>query len=162
MWEQVRSNGVQVMMKQRVKILRPLDLVCVLDKWAKQRQENFVAITLDGSHSVIKVHHITKGLINRTLVHPRECFYPAVKDYATSVVFAHNHPSGNPEPSSEDHEVTSRLCMAGSILGFNVLDHLIITKNNGYYSFQQNGKITDYSCKDSNLSNFVDRLAAER
>jgi DNA repair protein RadC len=88
------------------RIRHPEDVYSVVKNWAKRKEENFLAVTLNGAHNVIKVHHITKGLVNKTIIHPRECFYPAIKDYATSVVFVHNHPSGNAEPSGDDRNVT--------------------------------------------------------
>jgi DNA repair protein RadC len=146
---------------KEIRIRHPEDINSVVSYWAKRKVENFLTITLNGAHEVIKVHHITKGLANTTMAHPRECFYPAFKDYAISVVFVHNHPSGNAEPSPEDRNLTDRLCMAGSILGFNVLDHIIITPKGDLYSFRQNCKIFDnYTQKEK--SEFVSYLAAEK
>jgi len=144
-------------------IRQPQDIEDVLSRWKNRRQENFLAITLDGAHKVIKVHHVSKGLVNRTMVHPRECYYPAVKDNAVAVVFAHNHPSNSVYPSAEDYEVTERLSMAGNIMGFHALDHVIITPKNGYYSFRQAGKLADSGYEGSQeLKQFANELAAER
>jgi DNA repair protein RadC len=138
----------------------PEDIYDVVRPWARRREENFLAITLNGAHEVIKVHHITKGLVNRTIVHPRECFYPAIKDYASSVAFVHNHPSGNVEPSSEDFAITERLCHAACILGFNLVDHLVIARNGNFFSFRRENGIHD---KFTNAEDreFVGYLAAE-
>ena len=138
-------------------IKHPTNALSLLGKWMKKKEENFLTITLDGNHRVIKVHHITKGLVNRTIVHPRESFYPAIKDYATAVVFVHNHPSGHLSASREDEELTGRLCKAGQILGIRVLDHIIITPSGGYYSFRNNGKIQDNYC-DYELDDFTNTL----
>jgi DNA repair protein RadC len=144
-----------------IRIRHPEDINSVVRYWAKRKEENFLVMTLNGVHEIIKVHHITKGLVNKTIVHPRECFYPAIKDYASSVAFVHNHPSGNIEPSPEDRKLTDRLCMAGSILGFNVLDHVTISPKGGYYSFRRDGSIYDnYTQKEK--SEFVSYLAAEK
>ena len=145
----------------KVIVKKPSDILSILKRWKNRRQENFLAITLDGKHSVIKTHHITKGIVNRTMFHPRECFWPAIKDNATAIAFAHNHPSGNAEPSPEDNETTKRLCMAGSILGINVLDHVIITNNDNYYSYRQSGGIKD-NFTHNELDDFSYRIAAER
>jgi DNA repair protein RadC len=148
-------------MKQQIRITTPADILAITGRWKKRREENFLAITLNGAHAVIRVHHITKGIVNRTIVHPRECFLPAIKDYSTAIAFVHNHPSGSAEPSPEDDTITNRLCMAGSILGINVLDHIIIVPNgNYYYSYRRSGKIKgDYS--NYELKDFIDAIAAE-
>lgn len=75
-----------------------------------------------------------------TLVHPREVFYEAIRDNATSVIIAHNHPSGHTDPSLEDREVTRRLSEAGGILGIRILDHVIFSPK-GYYSFLEHGEL---------------------
>jgi DNA repair protein RadC len=126
---------------QTTHIKSPECVLPLLRRWQNRRQENFLAITLNGSHHVIKIHHITKGLANRTIIHPRECFYPTIKDYAVSVIFVHNHPSGSAISSPEDDEITDRLCMSAEILGINMLDHIIITPKNGFYSYRREGKL---------------------
>jgi DNA repair protein RadC len=143
------------------RIRHPEDVYEVVKSWARRRQENFLAITLNGAHEVIKVHHITKGLVNRTIIHPRECYYPAIKDYASSVAFVHNHPSGNLTPSGEDEKITERLCMAGNILGFNVIDHIIIGPKGGFYSFRRECNMRENFSQAEKVE-FVDYLVAER
>jgi DNA repair protein RadC len=91
-----------------------------------KKQENFLVLTLDGSHQTINVHEVTKGIANRTLVHPREVFAPAIEDRAVAIIIAHNHPSGKTDPSGEDLDITRRLVDAGEILGIPVLDHVIV------------------------------------
>jgi len=143
-----------------VKIQVPSDVLPLVKRYRNCRQENFLAITLDGSHSVIKVHHISKGLANKTVVHPRECYYPAIKDNAVSIVFAHNHPSGQTKPSQEDLEITKRLCMAGEILGFHVLDHIIFTKySHRFTSLRAHGVITDDKYNQSEIEQYVAELS---
>jgi DNA repair protein RadC len=78
--------------------------------------------------------------VNRALVHPREVFAEALVDRAAAVVVAHNHPSGNVEPSAEDREVTARLQKAGNTLGIAMLDHIIFSQE-GYYSFLEQGEL---------------------
>ncbi|MDR0287843.1 MAG: JAB domain-containing protein, partial [Clostridiales bacterium] len=121
-------------MREPFKIKSPESVLPLLKKWQKQKQENFLTITLNSAHEVIKVHHISKGLVNQSIVHPRECFYPAIKDLAVAVIFIHNHPSGSASSSPEDNNITKRMCMAAEIIGINVLDHIIITPKNGYFS----------------------------
>lgn len=76
------------------------------------------------------VGEISMGTLDSILTHPREAFAEAIKNSASSVIFVHNHPSGNTEPSQEDIELTKRLVKAGEVLGIEVLDHIIITKEN--------------------------------
>jgi DNA repair protein RadC len=72
---------------------------------------------------------ISIGTLNASLIHPREVFEPAVKNLAAQIIVAHNHPSNNPEPSEDDLEITMRLKEAGKILGIEIVDHIIVTKN---------------------------------
>ncbi len=90
------------------------------------RKEQFTGLLLDGKNRLIRHVRISEGSLTSSVVHPREAFLPAVRASAASVIFAHNHPSGDPAPSSEDLSVTNQLREAGRILGINVLDHLII------------------------------------
>ena len=91
-----------------------------------KKQEYFVCLTLDGANRLIAKRVISIGTLTASLVHPREVFAEAVTDRAASIIVAHNHPSGNLEPSIADKEVTERLRQAGEILGIEVLDHLIL------------------------------------
>jgi len=122
------------------KITAPGDVYSILAEYCMKRQEHFIVMTLKGSHELINKHVISIGLVNRTLVHPREVFYPAVKDNAAAIMIAHNHPSGNLEPSQEDFEITKRLKEASKIMGIEILDHLIVTTN-GYYSFLEENNL---------------------
>jgi len=144
-------------MKESIPIKSPESVLPLLRRWKNRRQENFLTITLNGAHEVIKIHHITMGLVNRTIVHPRECFYPAIKDLASAVIFIHNHPSGSIHSSAEDDEITKRLSMAAEIIGINFLDHIIITPKSSYYSYRQDGKIIS-THNDSELESFVESL----
>ncbi len=102
------------------------------------KHEEFWALLLTTSNQLMKEVRITSGTLNSSLVHPRECFHDAIKEKAASVIFLHNHPSGNPEPSQEDLAVTRQLVEAGKILGIPVHDHLIIAAQ-GMTSFVQRG-----------------------
>ena len=101
-------------------------------------REHFIAITLDGSSRVIDTHIISIGTLNQSIVHPREVFYPAIKDKAVAIIIAHNHPSGQLFPSRADKQVTTRLKDAGKLMGIDVIDHIILTPDD-YYSFQDEG-----------------------
>lgn len=91
-------------------------------------QEEFHIVTLDTKHKPIHAHRVTVGTLDASLVHPREVFRPAIRDAASAVILVHNHPSGDPTPSREDHQVTDQLTEAGKMLGINVLDHIIVAK----------------------------------
>jgi DNA repair protein RadC len=80
------------------------------------------------------------GLVNRTIVHPREVYADPLTDRASSIIVAHNHPSGNVDPSPEDRDITKRLKEAGEILGIPILDHLVFSSES-FYSFLENGLI---------------------
>jgi len=123
-----------------LRISGPSDLVPRLLHWADRPQEVFLSVLLNGAQEVLAITPVTVGLLNRTLIHPREVFAPALETRAASVILAHTHPSGSLEPSREDREATRRLAQAGKLLGVEVLDHLIVTQG-GYYSFKEQGEI---------------------
>ena len=99
-------------------------------------KEHFKLILLNSRNKIIGISTISIGTLNANLVHPREVFKEAIIHNASSVVLAHNHPSGDPEPSEADLEITKRLIEAGKIMGIDVLDHIIITKA-GFMSFKE-------------------------
>jgi DNA repair protein RadC len=123
-----------------IKISKPENILPYINKYRNRKQEEFIVITLNGGHEVIKVRTVTKGILNRTLIHPREVYRMAIKDNAAAIILAHNHPSGNYEPSKEDREITIRMKKAGEIIGIEVLDHVIIARK-GYYSFLEEGQL---------------------
>ena len=95
---------------------------------ASKKQECFAILTLDGANRLIDNTIVFVGTLDQSLIHPREIFAKALEDRAASIVLAHNHPSGNPEASSDDIEVTKKLKEIGDLMGIEVLDHLIVTK----------------------------------
>ena len=103
-------------------------------------QEHFLVVMLNGAHELMGVNVVTVGLVNRTLVHPREVFSEPLKLRATAIVLAHNHPSGNLDPSPDDLEVTMRIKKAGMLLGIEVLDHIIFSSD-GYRSMMEAGEM---------------------
>jgi DNA repair protein RadC len=92
-------------------------------------QEEFHVVTLNTKNVVIDTHQITVGTLDASLVHPREVFRVAIKDVCSSVILAHNHPSGDPTPSREDRAVTDRLEESGKLLGIDVLDHVVMGRD---------------------------------
>ena len=91
-----------------------------------KKKEHFVVLCLDTRNRLINHKLVSVGSLDTSIVHPREVFNEAITSRAASVIFAHNHPSGDPEPSKEDVELTRRLAKAGEIMGIDVLDHIII------------------------------------
>lgn len=123
-----------------IKISSPSDVSTILiTKYGKRKVESFFVVTLNASHHIVRVKEVTKGILNRAIVHPREVFYEAIKDRAASIVIAHNHPSSNIQPSSEDRSLTMRLEEAGKLMGIEVLDHIVFT-DTSYYSFLEEGE----------------------
>ncbi len=92
-----------------------------------QERETFLALLLDGKHRVQRCARVSEGTLNFALVHPREVFGPALREGAGAVIVVHNHPSGDPEPSAEDLEVTRRLLEAGRVLGVPLVDHVVVS-----------------------------------
>jgi DNA repair protein RadC len=103
-------------------------------------KEHFKLILLNPRNKIIGISTISIGTLNASLVHPREVFKDAIVHSAASIVLAHNHPSGDPEPSEDDLKITKKLVDSGKILGIEVLDHIIITKN-GFKSLANEGLI---------------------
>ncbi len=126
--------------KQTFLILSPKDVWDELKDIRDNKKEHFVIFFLDSRNQEIKREIISIGSLNASLIHPREVFEPAVKNLAAQVILAHNHPSGDPEPSEEDLEINKRLVEAGKILGIEVIDHIIITKDS-FISFKEKGLI---------------------
>lgn len=122
------------------RISRPGDVMPLIQRWADRDQEHFIALSLNGASELIRVRLISIGILNRTLVHPREVFAQAISDKAASILVAHNHPSGNVEPSREDIEVTRRLKQAGTILGIPLVDHVIFSAEN-WVSLSEKGML---------------------
>ena len=106
------------------------------------KKEEFLALLLNTKNEITRIVPISIGTLNQSLVHPREAFTEAIRDTAHAVIFAHNHPSGDPTPSRDDHAVTHRLVKAGDIVGVKVLDHIVIGAEN-YYSFADEGKLRE-------------------
>ena len=98
----------------------------VRDRLVTSEQEVFVCVALNGRNRPIGIYEVSRGHATASLVHPRETFRTAIAIGSCAIVLAHNHPSGEPEPSSEDIALTERLKQAGEILGIRVLDHVVV------------------------------------
>jgi DNA repair protein RadC len=102
------------------------------------RKEYFLVLLLDGKNRIIRRVQISEGSLNQSIVHPREVFIPAVKESAAALILVHNHPTGDPVPSSEDIAITRRLKEAGEIMGIKVLDHIVVGDGE-FISFVERG-----------------------
>ena len=105
-----------------------------------EKKEAFLVILLDSKNRFIREERVSVGSLNSSIVHPREVFHPAIRECAASVLFLHNHPSGDPSPSEEDKQLTKRLVEAGRLMGIPVVDHIIIG-DGSYYSFFDHGTL---------------------
>jgi len=124
--------------KHQAKIKSPLEVYELVKRYAAFQQEYFILLTLNGSHNVISISIVSIGLVNRTIVHPREVFCRAISDRASAIVICHNHPSGAVTPSDEDRQITERIYRAGELIGIPLLDHVIFSKT-GYTSMRKDG-----------------------
>ena len=106
----------------------------VLLKYSMQNQEHFLCVTLNGGHEIQQIRVVSVGTINQTIVHPREVFSEALMENAAAIIVAHNHPSGNCEPSDQDIKTTRTLAECSEFLGISLLDHIIFSRTS-YYSF---------------------------
>jgi DNA repair protein RadC len=118
----------------------PGDIYRIVRHYADRPQERFICLSMNGAHEVLAVRIVTIGLVNRTIVHPREVFADPLMDRASAIIVAHNHPSGIVDPSAEDDEVTSRLKAAADVLGLRFLDHVIFS-DTLYFSYRHSRRL---------------------
>jgi len=128
------------LLKETIKITVAQDILPLVADIAGKQQEYFICMSLNGANELIERRIITIGLLDISPVHPREVFADAIADRAAAVIFVHNHPSGDPNPSEADRRIHEQLTEAARILGLRVLDHIIVTKK-GHFSFQEAGLI---------------------
>ena len=117
-------------LKRKAKIETPEEVYKLVKRYAGARQEHFILLTLNGAHDVVSISIISIGLVNKTIVHPREVYIKAICDNAVAIIVCHNHPSGETYPSDEDRLITLELYNAGKIIGIPLIDHIIFTKSN--------------------------------
>ncbi|WP_187646777.1 RadC family protein [Nitrosophilus labii] len=126
------------LLKQYKIITSAKDVYEELKEYYDKKQEYFLSIYLDGANRICQKRVVTIGTLNQSLVHPREVFAPAIENRCASIIVAHNHPSNNLTPSSEDLSVTQKLQQSGKILGIELLDHIIFSKD-GFISLKEEG-----------------------
>lgn len=105
----------------------------------KETKESFICCHLDNKNRLLCIETVSTGSLTASIVHPREVFKSVLLSSAAEVLFVHNHPSGDPEPSREDLEITQRLKEGGDLLGIRVLDHIIVGHNGRYVSLSDRG-----------------------
>lgn len=128
--------------KYEVSITNPREIPKVLAYMKRLDREHFLAIHLDSRNMILGVETVSIGSLNYTIVHPREVFKAAILLNAAAVILAHNHPSGALTPSDEDISLTKRMMQAGKLIGIEVLDHVIVTKD-GYVSLKEKQLMTE-------------------
>jgi DNA repair protein RadC len=114
------------------------------------KKEIFKVMFLDSQNGVLEIEDLFEGTLNASAIYPREIIQGAVKHNAAALVFIHNHPAGNPQPSDNDKQITQDLVFAGNIMQIRVLDHIIIGENR-YFSFADAGLIEEYNSNFSSL-----------
>jgi len=112
----------------------------VSPKLKDKKKEQFLILCLDTRNNLIKLNTISTGTLDANLVHPREVFKEAIQSLASSIILVHNHPSGNPEPSDADIDITRRILETGKIVGIDILDHIIVADNKSF-SFKEKGLV---------------------
>lgn len=124
--------------KKKRTIKTPQDVYNAVKHYGDREQEHLIVISLNGAREIIGEQVVTIGTMDKTLIHPREVFATPLKERAAAIVIAHNHPSGNIEPSSDDKKATKRIVDSGEILGIKVVDHIVFSLDS-YYSFLEHG-----------------------
>lgn len=114
------------------------------------KKEKFKVLFLDSKNQILEEKTVFEGTVDSSIVYPREIMEEALKSNASSLIFVHNHPSGDPDPSASDREITRELVFAASVMQIKVLDHIIIG-NNRYFSFADEGLIEDYDIMFQNF-----------
>ena len=126
------------LIRETVRIVTASDVLPLLTDIASKQQEYFVCISLNGANEVIEKRIVTIGLLDHSPIHPREVYADVIADRAAAVIFAHNHPSGDVQPSDADLRTHEQLTEAGKLLGLRVVDHIIVARKE-YFSFQEAG-----------------------
>lgn len=126
---------------ERYRVRSPADTALILQDYFRDKdREELIAVLLDTAHSIIGLVRVSVGGLQASIVEPAQVFKAAILGNAAAVILAHNHPSGNPEPSREDVAVTKKVVSAGELIGIPVLDHLIVT-DSSFTSLAERGLI---------------------
>lgn len=124
------------------KISSPKDAAGLGQRFLEEAdREQVIVCCLDNKNAPINLNVVSMGTLNTSLIHPREVFKTAIMSNAASIVLFHNHPSGDPEPSQEDISITKRIADAGTLMGIELLDHIIIGLEGRYLSLKEHGHL---------------------
>ena len=128
-------EGKQISVKSHLDVIK-----LVKQKLKDKKKEHFLILCLDTRNNLIKISTVSTGTLDANLVHPREVFKEAIQSLASSIILVHNHPSGSPEPSGADIDITKRIVETGKVVGIDVLDHIIVCENKSF-SFKEQGLV---------------------
>ena len=126
------------LIKEGVTIQKTEDVLKLVEDMRNKKQEHFITLTLNGASTLIEKRTVFIGTVTESIVHPREIFADAITDRASGIIFVHNHPLDDPQPSNADIAITNRLCEVAKVVGIEVIDHIIVSKDD-YFSFQRKG-----------------------
>ncbi len=129
------DTGEQIAVKSHKDVIK-----LVKQRLKDKKKEHFLILCIDTRNNLIKISNISTGTLDANLVHPREVFKEAIQALSSSIILVHNHPSGNPEPSDADIDITKRILETGKAVGIDILDHIIIA-NNRSFSFKEKGLV---------------------
>jgi len=121
------GKRIRLKEKRKEKIKTAKDVFCLFEEKLKyEKQEFFYVILLNTKNNILSIQKISQGILDASIIHPREIFKPAIRNSASRIILIHNHPSGDPTPSEEDLDITKKLKESGELIGIEVLDHVII------------------------------------
>ena len=130
------------LVKEGVKIHGTDDVLKLVEDIRNKKQEHFITLTLNGASHLIERRTVFIGTVTESIIHPREIFADAITDRASGIIFVHNHPMDDPQPSEVDIAITKRLCEVARLIGIEVLDHIIVS-NDECFSFQSEGLLVN-------------------
>jgi DNA repair protein RadC len=133
-------SALYAMEKKQEKVESPEEAVLQFLDYRDKKREYFLTLNLDNQNQIIGRHVISRGTIDQSAVYIQEIIRPVLFDYASGIILGHNHPGGDPEPSSQDIALTNKIKEATQILNLRLLDHIIVARY-GHFSFQENGMI---------------------
>jgi DNA repair protein RadC len=132
------GKRIRLKEKRKEKINTAKDVFYLFEEKLKyEKQEFFYIVLLNTKNNVISIEKISQGILDASIIHPREIFKPAIRNSASRIILIHNHPSGDPTPSQEDLDITKKLKESGDLIGIEILDHVIIGDGE-YWSWIEN------------------------
>jgi len=126
------------LVREGIKIQRTDDVLKLVEDIRNKKQEHFITLTLNGASNLIERRTVFIGTVTESIIHSREIFADAITDRASGIIFVHNHPMDDSQPSDVDIAITKRLCEVARLIGIEVIDHVIVSKDD-YFSFQSEG-----------------------